>query len=127
MTAIDQTAHYFQKRGLDLSREVESYIKFGYAIFTPDFVLLAREINIDRGINDWITDGTGNCWYVSWACGPDPGISCGLEWYTKQAPMPKEYVAWHRWTDVEKGLLPRLRIYKWDRVMNLSLSNSNLR
>ena len=120
MTAIEQTAHFFQSRNLNLAKELEHYIKFGHAHFSPDGVLMAREMKLDRGINDWITDGTGDCWYVFWACGK--GM---MDWFVKQAPKPKQYVAWHRWTDIDRQMMPTLRVFPWERVSSLALKPSN--
>lgn len=112
MTAIEKTCQFFESRGLSMTREMENYIRCGYAIFTPQAVLMARPINVDKGFQDWPLSG-GDCWYVFWACGR------GLEWFIKQAPEPKPYVAWHRWNDFAHGRLPEMRVYNWSRVTEL--------
>jgi hypothetical protein len=115
MTAIEQTAQLFQARGLILANEVSNYAKFGYALFTPRHVMMAREIHSDKGMKEWVTDGSGDCWYVFWACGPG-----AIDWFVRQAPHPKKYVAWHRWKDLDHNRLPSLRLFSWDRIASLA-------
>lgn len=113
MNAIQQTAQFYQGRGLNLAQELDWYLRHGHVFCSPDRVLMAREIRLDRGMNEWILDGSGDCWYVHWALGK----GC-MKWFTEQAPKPKEYVAWHRWQDTNRGMLPRLRVFKWVDVVS---------
>lgn len=117
-TAIQISAEFFEARGASLAKELEYYIKYGYIFITPLQMMLAREINIDRGADEWVFNGSGNCWYVHWACGPG-----ALDWFLRQAPHPKPYLAWRRWKK-DTTDFPHLRIYKWEDVKNRLLKEN---
>lgn len=71
---------------------------------------MAREINVDRHGEEWVFDGSGNCWYVHFASGTG-----ALDWFIRQAPHPKPYLAWRRWRQAGDDR-PELRIYKFETV-----------
>lgn len=106
-TAIEIAAQFFQRMGASLAGELQDYIKFGYVFVTPQHFMLAREVNLDRSPNEWVLDGSGNCWYVHFASGAG-----ALAWFMAQAPSPKQYVAWRRWKK-PGGEAPPLKIYVW--------------
>lgn len=110
MTAIEQTANFFEQRGAVFAKELEYYLKFGHIYCSPERILLAREINIDKGEDEWIFNGSGNCWYVHWACGAG-----ALDWFLEKAPYPKPYLAWRRWRS-DRNDFPHLRVFKWETV-----------
>lgn len=91
-TAIQQAAELYQKNGMNLSAELERYIKFGYVFVTPDRLLLARSLDSNRGVDFWPDNATdGDTWFVKLAI----GRGC-IAWFLQQIPFYKPYVAWGR-------------------------------
>lgn len=101
-TALLQAAAMYAGHGRALGVDLENYLRGGYVFCTPDRLLLAREIDLDRGLDHWCRAGTGNAWYVRLACGRD----C-LAWFLAQAPYERPNIAWHREFNRPGGL----RIY----------------
>jgi len=90
-SAIVQAARLYARHGLALGKDLENYARAGYLFATPDRLLLARPINLDRGLDEWLPPGEGNAWYVRLAV----GRGC-LDWFLEQAPHRKPYIAWSR-------------------------------
>lgn len=91
-TAIQQAAEMYQKNGMNLSSELERYIKYGYVFITPDRLLFARSLDSNRGVDYWPdTTLDGDTWFVKLAIGKN----C-IPWFLQQIPFYKPYVAWGR-------------------------------
>lgn len=90
-TAIQQAAELYKDKGLNLAKDLEYYLKYGYVFCTPDKLLLAREIKRDDNGESWVPPGTGDTWFVHFAIGKD-----SIGWFIKQAPSPRKWVAWAR-------------------------------
>ena len=92
MTALQEAANLYAKHDLRLSDDITYYMKYGYVFNTPEKLLLARAIDLERGIDVWLNDQRGgDCWYVKLAVGKD-----SIPWFLSQIPFPKPYVAWGR-------------------------------
>ena len=90
-TAIQQAAKLYEDKGLNLAKDLEYYLKYGYVFCTPDKLLLAREIKKDDNGESWVLPGTGDTWFVHFAIGKD-----SIKWFIDQAPSPRKWVAWAR-------------------------------
>lgn len=109
-TAIQQAAELYQKNGMNLSVELERYLKFGYVFVTPDRLLLARSLESSRGVDFWPEKSTdGDTWFVKLAVGQN----C-IPWFIQQIPFYKPYVAWGR--DLVRNKKD-LRIYATEKLL----------
>ena len=90
-TAIQQAAELYGSHGLNLSGDLEYYLKYGYVFVTPDRLLMAREITKEGVGETWTPHGEGDCWYVRLAIGK----GC-LKWFINQAPYFRPWIAWQR-------------------------------
>lgn len=81
----------YAQHGLSLAADLENYARAGFLFATPDRLLLARPIDLDRGLDEWLPPEAGNAWYVRLAV----GRGC-LDWFLAQAPHRKPYIAWSR-------------------------------
>ena len=90
-SAIQQAAELYSSRGLNLSRDLEYFLKWGYVFVAPDRLMLAREIKKDDEGSSWVEPKTGDTWYVHFAVGD----KC-LKWFIDQAPYFRPWIAWKR-------------------------------
>lgn len=91
-TAIQQAAELYSAHGLILAKDLEHYLKYGYVFCTPDRLLLARSIDLEKGQDHWVSDQKeGSAWLVKLAIGRD----C-IPWFLQQIPFHKPFVAWGR-------------------------------
>ena len=72
----------------------------GYVWSSPTEFMLFVPVRVESGE---IVEGEPNAWYVQLAAGKDRPFRRLME----IAPMPMDYVCWHRGTEV-------LRVYSWD-------------
>ncbi len=92
MSALSQAAEIYRAHGMDLPADLEHYLACGYVFSTPDRLLLARPLDLARGVDYWLADPrAGDAWYVKLAV----GSGC-LGWFLQQAPFPKPFIAWAR-------------------------------
>lgn len=76
---------------MNLSEDLEYYLKFGYVFCTPERFLLAREMKREDDGESYVSPGQGDTWYVRMAVGED-----SIKWFIERAPSHRKWVAWSR-------------------------------
>lgn len=106
--AISIAAKQYADHGMDFSRDLFNYLRFGIVAAAGDRLLLAREIRRDRP-GEWVKPGDGDAYYVHYATGED-----ALLWFLRQAERPLKWVCWYR--QLKFGPKSRLRTYSMERL-----------
>ena len=109
MTAIEEAARLYAAHGMNLSEDLERYLKFGYVFVTPDRLMLGRPMLRERGAEYWPQAGEGDAWYVRLAVGKG-----AVRWFVEQMPYYLPFLAWNRQFK-DNG---RLHIWPTDKFAN---------
>jgi len=107
-SAIQEAAELYQSKGMNFALELENYLKFGYVFCTPERLLLANEAKREGNCASWVVDGQGDTWHVKLGI----GRGC-VEWFIRQAPHTKKWVAWAREFKTGNGAL---RFYDFEKL-----------
>lgn len=111
--AIAHAAEFYQERGLDFSKDLTYYLRYGVVVSTPDRFLLAKPARVACPL-DYVDVSEADAWFVHFAWGKG-----ALQKLLADAPRFLPWICFHRDKDSIENKSQRLHIIPTTRFTSL--------